>query len=72
MFRPGDQLGPYTLISRIGRGAFGVVWLAERRTQITTTTVAIKIPLDEEISIETIKNEADVWVRASGHPNACR
>lgn len=31
--------------------------------------MAIKIPLDEEISIETIKNEADVWVRASGHPN---
>jgi serine/threonine protein kinase len=69
MFRPGDQIGPYTLISKLGKGAFGVVWLAERRTQITTTSVAIKIPLDDDISIETIKNEADVWVRASGHPN---
>ena len=69
MFNPGDQIGPYTLKNKLGRGAFGVVWLAERRTQITTTTAAIKIPLDEEISIEAIKNEADLWVRASGHPN---
>ena len=69
MFRPGDQIGPYTLVDKLGKGAFGVVWLAERRTQITTTQAAIKIPLDDDISIETIKNEADVWVRASGHPN---
>ncbi len=69
MFRPGDQIGPYTLVDKLGKGAFGVVWLAERRTQITTTQAAIKIPLDEDISIESIKNEADVWVRASGHPN---
>lgn len=69
MFKAGDTIGPYTPINKLGRGAFGVVWLAERRTQITTTRTAIKIPLDEEISIETIKNEADVWVRASGHPN---
>lgn len=69
MFRSGDQIGPYTLVSKLGKGAFGVVWLAERRTQITTTTAAIKIPFDEDIDIEKIKNEADVWVRASGHPN---
>lgn len=69
MFRPGDQIGPYTHINKLGKGAFGVVWLAERRTQITTTTAAIKIPFDEDIDIEKIKNEADVWVRASGHPN---
>ncbi len=69
MLRSGDEIGPYTLINKLGKGAFGVVWLAERRTQITTTTAAIKIPLDEEISIESIKNEADLWVRASGHSN---
>ena len=69
MLRSGDEIGPYTLINKLGKGAFGVVWLAERRTQITTTTAAIKIPLDEDISIESIKNEADLWVRASGHPN---
>lgn len=69
MLRSGGEIGPYTLISKLGKGAFGVVWLAERRTQITTTTAAIKIPLDDDIEIETIKREADLWVRASGHPN---
>lgn len=69
MLRSGDQIGPYTLINKLGKGAFGVVWLAERRTQITTTNAAIKIPLDEDINLEKIKQEADVWVRASGHPN---
>jgi len=69
MFRSGHQIGPYTLVSKLGRGAFGVVWLAERRTVITTTTVALKIPLDDEIDLEAIKQEAELWVRASGHPN---
>lgn len=69
MVRSGDQIGPYTLINKIGRGAFGTVWLSERRTTIATTTAALKIPLDEDIDIETIKHEANLWVRASGHPN---
>ena len=32
-----QKLGPYTLLSKIGRGAFGVVWLAEKRSSIATT-----------------------------------
>ena len=60
MLRSGDQIGPYTLINKLGKGAFGVVWLAERQTQIPTTTAAIKIPLDDDITIESIKNEADL------------
>jgi serine/threonine protein kinase len=67
--RTGDKIGPYTLVSKLGRGAFGVVWLAERRTVITTTKAALKIPLDEDVDLETIKQEADLWVQASGHPN---
>ncbi|MDQ3817713.1 MAG: serine/threonine protein kinase, partial [Acidobacteriota bacterium] len=69
MAKPNDQIGPYTLISKLGRGAFGVVWLAEKRTAITTTKVAIKIPNDEDIDLEAIKQEASLWVHASGHPN---
>jgi thioredoxin len=69
VLRAGDSIGPYTLVSKIGRGSFGVVWLAERRGAITTTKVAIKFPLDEDIDLDAIKREADTWVKACGHPN---
>jgi TonB family protein len=69
MLRIGDNIGPYTLTGKIGRGSFGGVWLAERRTAITTTKVALKLPLDDDLDLESIKQEADLWVQASGHPN---
>lgn len=65
----GESIGPYTLTNKLGQGGFGAVWLAERRTSITTTRVALKTPLDGDIDLESIKHEADLWVQASGHPN---
>jgi serine/threonine protein kinase len=69
MFRSGQSIGPYILITRIGRGGFGEVWLAERRTKFVTTKVAVKLPLEEQINAESIKSEAVLWEQASGHPN---
>ena len=69
MLKPDSTIGPYTLISRLGKGAYGAVWLAEKRTAIATTKVAIKIAHDEDIDLDAIKREASVWVSASGHPN---
>jgi len=69
LLRIGQQIGPYILINRLGCGAFGEVWLAERRTQIATTKVALKIPLDTHVDIDLVKQEAGLWVQASGHPN---
>lgn len=69
MFRPEQQIGNYFLIKRLGRGGFGEVWLAERRTRFVTTKVAVKLPLDEQVDHEVIKQEAELWERASGHPN---
>lgn len=49
------KLGPYTLVSRIGLGGFGVVWLAEKRTAIATTQFALKLPRGEDIDLEAFK-----------------
>jgi serine/threonine protein kinase/formylglycine-generating enzyme required for sulfatase activity len=40
--KPGDEIGPYQLISILGEGGFGTVWLAERR-QPFVQQVAIKL-----------------------------
>lgn len=69
MFHTGQQIGIYTLIKRIGRGGFGEVWLAERRAKFVTTKVAVKLPLDDQVDHDAIKQEAMLWEQASGHPN---
>ncbi|MBA2732129.1 MAG: SUMF1/EgtB/PvdO family nonheme iron enzyme [Acidobacteria bacterium] len=69
MIRAGEKIGPYTLISKLGRGTFGVVWLAEKRTSLAVTKVALKLPNDDGIDLEAVRREAAVWIEASGHPN---
>jgi Protein kinase domain/Spherulation-specific family 4 len=65
----GATIGPYTLLDKIGQGQFGSVWLAERRTTIANTLVALKLPLVDEVNLESVKEEARAWARATGHPN---
>src|SRR5437588_6264498 len=65
-----DQtIGPYILVRSLGRGGFGEVWLAERRSSLLTTRVALKLPILDVSDIEQIRQEAQVWLQASGHPN---
>jgi eukaryotic-like serine/threonine-protein kinase len=69
MFRANDLIGPYRLIRKLGSGACGVVWLAERATALAATQVALKMPLDDEADLEAVRQEAGIWAAASGHPN---
>jgi hypothetical protein len=69
MPQANDRLGPYTLVRRLGRGAFGEVWLAERRTSLATTLVAVKLVVDEHPDLKAISQESRMWAEAAGHPN---
>jgi serine/threonine protein kinase/Tol biopolymer transport system component len=69
MSQPQNKIGSYTLISKLGRGGFGVVWLAEKRTAIATTRFALKLARDQDVDIEAFKQEAVIWAQVSGHPN---
>ena len=69
MFQQGQQIGSYRLLRKLGRGGFGEVWLAEKRSQFVTKKVAVKLPLDEQINFEAIRQEAELWEQASGHAN---
>jgi tetratricopeptide (TPR) repeat protein len=40
----GDMIGPYRLISELGRGGMGAVWLAERPDGQLKRQVALKLP----------------------------
>jgi WD40 repeat protein len=69
MAQPQTKIGSYTLISKLGRGGFGVVWLAEKRTAIATTRFALKLARDQDVDVEAFKQEAVIWAQVSGHPN---
>lgn len=42
--RPGDRVGPYTLISLLGTGGMGEVWQAQRSDRLIERFVALKLP----------------------------
>jgi serine/threonine protein kinase len=69
MAKVGDRIGPYVLVDKLGRGAFGVVWLAEKRGAILTNQAALKMPNDEDVDLEAVRQEAEVWKLGGGHAN---
>jgi serine/threonine protein kinase len=69
MLQAGEQIGPYTLIKQLGRGGFGLVWLAERRGAFATTQVALKLALDDEPNMAALAKESQLWAQLGTHNN---
>ncbi|MDB4973500.1 MAG: serine/threonine protein kinase with repeat [Myxococcaceae bacterium] len=72
--RAGDQIGPYCLRQRLGVGAMGVVWCAERMDGIAPRMVALKFahvaPLRSDLQAR-LAREHDL-MSALNHPNVAR
>lgn len=69
LFRENDKIGPYLLKKKLGRGAFGVVWLAEKQTMAGSFEFALKLAAREDIDLKALQEEVATWKAASGHPN---
>jgi serine/threonine protein kinase len=69
MYRENDTIGPYTLRRKLGKGAFGVVWLAEKRTAFGNFEYALKMAARDDIDLNAVAEEVTTWKDAKGHPN---
>jgi serine/threonine protein kinase len=66
MVKPGQRIGEYVLVDRIGQGAFGEVWRA-RHNAWSDQIVAIKIPNDPQF-VRNLQREG-IAVHRLNHPN---
>jgi len=69
MPKTNDRIGPYQLINKLGAGGFGEVWLAQDFSASPPREVAVKTPLNSEIDLDALLQEATLWARATGHLN---
>lgn len=68
-FNQATLSAPTPPLRTLGRGGYGEVWLAEKRWALLTTKVALKVPLVTDADFGAVRQEAELWLQASGHPN---
>jgi len=70
---PGTCIGPYTLVRRLGRGGFGVVWMAEQTVPVRRTVAlkVIKAGMDSEEVLARFEAERQALALME-HPNIAR
>jgi tetratricopeptide (TPR) repeat protein/tRNA A-37 threonylcarbamoyl transferase component Bud32 len=74
VFSPGQRLGPYRVLSIIGRGGMGLVYLAERADGKFEQRVAIKVlQSDVDLPLLSDRTQQECRILASlEHPNIAR
>ena len=68
---PGDRIGPWKVIRKLGSGGMGSVWLAERADGVYSQQVAlktIKLGMDSAMVLAQFKRERSLLARLQ-HPN---
>ena len=71
--KPGDMVGPFKLLSVLGEGGFGIVWLAERREPIVQR-VAVKVikpGMDTREVVARFEQERQA-LAVMNHPNIAK
>lgn len=71
--KPGDMVGPFKLLSVLGEGGFGLVWLAERREPIVQR-VAVKVikpGMDTREVVARFEQERQA-LAVMNHPNIAK
>lgn len=64
------KIGPYSLIRKLGKGGYGVVWLAQRTEGEASPNLAVKVLRDDASgNFQEFKNEAIRWAKIPAHPN---
>jgi len=71
--KAGDQVGPYKLISKLGEGGFGTVWLAERRQPFVQQVALkiVKLGMDSKSVVARFEQERQA-LAVMNHPNIAR
>ena len=71
--RVGEEVGPYKLVSRLGEGGFGTVWLAERRHPFVQKVALkiMKLGMDSKAVLARFEQERQA-LAVMNHPNIAR